>query len=232
MATATCQAIHFQCPIKSLNCLSLSDQWEILISPSPPQNTTTASTGLLTQLIALDDFVTCSIGYYALPKTRTRQIVRNFCKILEISGHGVPWFAITGLLLLLYLSSGEEVWFTYGLNMLVVLVMDIVVVAPMKLIFKRPRPHFNIGSIPLSVSSVDSYAFPSGHASRCVALAAYFCYMPPFNPWTHLWYIWGLLVSLSRVALGRHHILDVGAGMLAGVFIFEIIRRSGVLLGV
>lgn len=116
--------------------------------------------------------------------------------------------------------------------MLIVLVADVLIVAPVKLLFKRPRPLLNIGSIPMSVSSVDNYAFPSGHASRCVALAAYFCYMPPFNPWTHLWYIWGLLVSLSRVALCRHHVLDVVAGMGAGLVIFDVVRRSGFLQGV
>lgn len=122
--------------------------------------------------------------------------------------------------------------YEYSINMFLVLMADILIVAPVKLLFKRPRPQLNIGRIPMSVSSVDKYAFPSGHASRCVALAAYFCFMPPFNPWTHLWYIWGLLVSLSRIALGRHHVLDVGAGMVAGLVIFDVVRRSGLLLGV
>ena len=169
---------------------------------------------------------------FARPKTRPQRIVRSLCKVLEISGHGVPWFCGCGLLLLLYLYVRDRTLLDYGLNMLTVLVVDILVVAPIKLLFKRPRPHLNAGSIPMSVSSVDSYAFPSGHTTRCVALAAYFCYMPPFNPWTHLWYIWGLLVSLSRVALGRHHVLDVGAGMVMGLVIFDIVRRLGLLFGV
>ena len=190
------------------------------------------ATGPLNQLLQLDEFITSSIGFYAHPKTRFQHAVSTCCKVLEISGHGVPWFVICGLLLLVYLCTGNTTAFNYGFNMFAVLIVDLLVVAPVKLFFKRPRPHLNIGGIPLSVSDVDKYAFPSGHASRCVALAAYFCYMPPFNPWTHLWYIWGLVVSLSRVALGRHHVLDVGAGMVAGLVIFDIVRRLGILLGV
>ena len=196
------------------------------------QQTATTTTGLLDQLLLFDEQITCSIGTFGHPTTRSQRVVRNVCKVLEISGHGVPWFSICGLLLVLYMYDDNRTWFDYGVNMLIVLIVDVLIVAPVKLIFKRPRPHLNIGRIPLSVSSVDNYAFPSGHASRCVALAAYFCYMPPFNPWTHLWYIWGLLVSLSRVALGRHHVLDVGVGMVAGLVIFDIVRRSGMLLGV
>jgi undecaprenyl-diphosphatase len=187
---------------------------------------------LLHTLLQLDGYLTSAIGFYAHPKTNFQRAVSSCCKVLEISGHGVPWFLLCGILLLSYLYTGNRTLFDYGLNMFVVLLVDILIVAPVKVLFKRPRPHLNIGSIPLSVSSVDNYAFPSGHASRCVALAAYFCYMPPFNPWTHLWYIWGLLVSLSRVALGRHHVLDVAAGMLAGLFIFDVVRRSGILFGV
>ena len=152
---------------------------------------------------------------------------------MEISGHGLLWFGISGLLLFVAsLNARDNYFYGHGLNIFFVLAMDLLVVAPIKMVFKRPRPHLNIGMIPLSVSRVDEYAFPSGHTSRCIALAAYFCYTPPFNPWTHLWYIWGILVSLSRVALGRHHVLDVGAGIVAGLIVFDIVRRSDLLLEV
>ena len=151
---------------------------------------------------------------------------------LELSGHGVPWFILSGILVILYYFTGNDTYFTYGANLFFILVMDILVVAPIKLLFKRPRPSVNCGKIPLSVSSVDGYAFPSGHSSRCVALAAYFCYMPPFYLRTHLWYIWALIVSLSRIVIGRHHVSDVGAGIMAGLVIFDIVRRFGLLYGV
>jgi len=188
--------------------------------------------GPLAYLLALDAQVTTAIAlYFAHPVTPLQKLVRLCCKLLEISGHGVPWFVFSFLLIGLYYLTSDPSYFNYGFSMLLILIIDVVTVAPIKLIFKRPRPALNIGEIPLSISKVDQFAFPSGHASRCIALAAYFCYMPPFNPWTHLWYIWGLMVSFSRITFGRHHVLDVVAGMGAGLVIFEIARWSGLLLG-
>lgn len=149
------------------------------------------------------------------------------CMCLELSGHGVLWFGLCSTLLLLYLVTSDLLYLTHGTNIFTLLITDIIVVAPIKLFFKRPRPQVNNGTIPLSMSSVDHYAFPSGHASRCVALAVYFCYIPPFRLQTHLWYIWALVVSLSRVLIGRHHVADVVAGMTAGLFIFETVRQLG-----
>ena len=180
----------------------------------------------------IDEQLTVSIGSCARPQTPSQKLLKVCCMCLELSGHGVPWFALSGLLLLLSTYMGDQLLLSYGLNLLAILVVDIIVVAPIKILFKRPRPAVNVGPIPMSMSSVDCYAFPSGHASRCVALAALFCYIPPFYLRTHLWYIWAILVSLSRIVIGRHHILDVGAGILAGLVIFDLVRRFGLLMGV
>lgn len=180
----------------------------------------------------IDEQLTTLLATCARPRTSTQHFFKACCMCLELSGHGVPWFTLTALLLGLHIYTGEEFYYNYGFNLLAILLIDILVVAPIKLLIKRPRPALNCGPIPLSVTSVDSYAFPSGHASRSVALAALFCYLPPFHLHTHLWYVWAIAVSLSRVALGRHHILDIGAGILAGLFIFDLVRRFGLLFGV
>lgn len=165
----------------------------------------------------------------ARPQTPLTHWLKNVCLWLELSGHGVLWFSLCGVLLLLHYLTSEPLYLTHTINMFTLLVTDIIVVVPIKLFFKRPRPAINQGTIPLSVSSVDCYAFPSGHASRCVALAIYFCYMPPFRLQTHLWYIWALVVSLSRVLIGRHHVADVIIGVAAGLFIFETVRKLGLI---
>ena len=165
----------------------------------------------------------------ARPQTQVMRWLKTVCVCLELSGHGVLWFALCGVLFILHLMTSDPHYLAHSTNMLSLLVMDIVVVAPVKLFFRRPCPPANRGSIFLSVSSVDHYAFPSGHASRCVALAVYFCYTPPFRLQTHLWYLWALLVSLSRILIGRHHVTDVVAGVAAGLFVFEIVRQFGFL---
>lgn len=173
----------------------------------------------------VDEHVTQTVAVCAHPRTPLQRVLRLACKTLELSGHGVPWFVLCGILFAAYALTGDLLIWTYSLNLLALLVADITLVAPLKIYFKRPRPRMNNEDIPMSVSSVDCYSFPSGHASRCVALAAYFCYMPPFYMWTYLWFVWATVLSLSRVLLGRHHLSDVIAGVLAGIIVFDLVRR-------
>ena len=187
--------------------------------------------GLVETLLVLDNAITEWLGVCAYPQFPWQNAVKSCCLCLELLGHGLLWYGVCGLLLLLYLLNSEPWYLHYAINLFLVLTMDVVLVAPLKLAFRRPRPRLNTGTIPMSVSSVDKYAFPSGHASRCVALAAYFCYMSSF-PWTaHLCYTWALVVSLSRVLIGRHHLADVLAGILAGLLIFQLVCWSGLLQG-
>ncbi|XP_011404296.1 PREDICTED: phospholipid phosphatase 6-like [Amphimedon queenslandica] len=183
---------------------------------------------LLEGLLSLDAYLTRRLALCASSNSSLHQkILRYLCYALELSGHGVPWFSLCGLLAILYIPTGSHVLFSYLVHLLFLLVADIIVVAPIKLYFQRPRPSFNKGSIPLSISSVDQYAFPSGHTSRCVALAALFCYMSPFiRLWSGLTILWAVSVSFSRIVIGRHHIFDVIAGAMAGVVVFELTKFS------
>ena len=184
---------------------------------------------MLELLLALDNAMTEWLGVCAWPRVPWQRAVKLCCMSLELSGHGLIWYGLCGLLLLLYLLTSEPFYCHHAINIFLVLTADVLLVAPVKLAVQRPRPRLNTGNIPMSVSSVDKYAFPSGHASRCVALAAYFCY---YIHWTtHLWYVWALVVSLSRILIGRHHISDVLAGIVAGLFIFETVHMFGILLG-
>jgi len=74
---------------------------------------------------------------------------------------------------------------------------------------------------------VDKFSFPSGHATRCWALASAMVWLAengrgespalPQGPLVVPFiYAWGLAVSLSRIALGRHFVSDVLAGALVG----------------
>jgi membrane-associated phospholipid phosphatase len=73
--------------------------------------------------------------------------------------------------------------------------------------------------------SVDNFSFPSGHTSRA-AMTAYFMHdvleLTSFYSYVPIW-IWALMVSISRVMLGRHHISDVAAGFVVGLIQYLII---------
>ena len=144
------------------------------------------------------------------------RVLYYLCLFCELSGHGVLWFG--GVALAILLAPAEKPRLL-SLYMLLLLVLDVVLVAPVKVAFKRPRPAVNRGKeIMFSVSTVDSYAFPSGHASRAVAVAIFVI------PWlSHtaslLVFLWASCVCWTRILLGRHHPSDVAAGVLAGCIV-------------
>jgi len=133
-------------------------------------------------------------------------------KSLEISCHGIPWLmlAIAGI----YVTSLKEA----SVNLLIGLVLDIVIVAVLKAFTRRRRPAYDVDDQVATVKMVDKFSFPSGHATRATMLALLFTFLSPLP--LLLWlpfFAWALSVAVSRVLLGRHHILDVVAGVVIGV---------------
>lgn len=96
--------------------------------------------------------------------------------------------------------------------------MDLIVIVILKVSFRRSRPKHNEMDMFATVS-VDLYSFPSGHASRAGMLACLFMlkYITSLK-WNIALLIWSMIVTLSRVALGRHHLIDVVCGYLVGMF--------------
>jgi len=139
------------------------------------------------------------------------QNYRHHYKFLEISCHGVPWLAFT--IFGLYTFDRPEL-FT---NLLVALLLDIVVVAVTKAFTRRRRPAYNVDDMFMSMS-VDKFSFPSGHATRAILTAVFFIKLYPLSGIFFLPLVgWSLAVCVSRVLLGRHHILDVIGGITIGL---------------
>merc|ERR1711936_128480 len=137
--------------------------------------------------------------------------LRGHLKSLEISCHGIPWLfvAIAGLY-----TSGSA----FFLNLLLALVLDIVVVAIIKAFTRRRRPAYNVDDQFATVKMVDKFSFPSGHATRAVMVGTVLCVVQPVHVVLRLpVLVWSVSVSVSRVLLGRHHVLDVLAGAVIGV---------------
>lgn len=136
---------------------------------------------------------------------------RSHLKSLEISCHGIPWLFISTAGLY---SFGRPFFF----NLLLALLLDIAVVAIIKAFTRRRRPSYNVDDQYATVKLVDKFSFPSGHSTRAVMLAALLTLVAPINfiLWLPL-VAWAGAVCVSRVLLGRHHILDVVAGVLIGL---------------
>lgn len=104
------------------------------------------------------------------------------------------------------------------------LLLDVIFVALIKAYVRRRRPAANKNDA-IGEFGPDKFSFPSGHASRAVFVAYFFINLQPLS-W--IFYppllAWATSICLSRVLMQRHHLLDVAAGVLLGLF-------EGCLLG-
>ncbi|XP_057289762.1 polyisoprenoid diphosphate/phosphate phosphohydrolase PLPP6-like [Hydractinia symbiolongicarpus] len=87
----------------------------------------------------------------------------------------------------------------------------------LKLVFQRPRPIYNENDMPLSASKVDDFSFPSGHTTRAFMVMFLYVMHRISNIERIFWISWAVLLGLSRVVLGRHHLSDVVAGVFIGL---------------
>ncbi|KAK3610882.1 hypothetical protein CHS0354_009749 [Potamilus streckersoni] len=146
--------------------------------------------------------------------------LRPLMKILEISCHGIPWL-LGNLALLLSVHRTEHIEIL--VNLLTALILDLIIIAIVKLLFRRQRPVHNQMDMFATVS-IDNYSFPSGHASRAAMLVCFFLFHVTDNAYHRILVIlWSLVVSSSRVFLGRHHVLDVTCGFALGIIEYLLV---------
>ncbi|XP_055962862.1 polyisoprenoid diphosphate/phosphate phosphohydrolase PLPP6 [Sorex fumeus] len=145
---------------------------------------------------------------------------RPLMKLLEVSGHGVPWLLGTGYCLARSRSSaGREVL----TNLLFALLLDLLLVGLLKALVRRRRPAHNQMDMFLAVS-VDKFSFPSGHATRAALVARFVLnHLVLAVPLRVLVVLWALVLGLSRVMLGRHNVSDVAFGFLLGYMTYSIV---------
>uniref|UniRef100_A0A8C0IVV9 Polyisoprenoid diphosphate/phosphate phosphohydrolase PLPP6 n=1 Tax=Chelonoidis abingdonii TaxID=106734 RepID=A0A8C0IVV9_CHEAB len=146
---------------------------------------------------------------------------RPLLRLLEVSGHGVPWLA--GTLYGLGRSespAGREVL----LNLLFALVLDLVLVAMVKGLVRRRRPTHNKMDMFVTIS-VDKYSFPSGHATRAAMVCRFVLHhLVLAIPLRVLMVLWAIIVGISRVMLGRHNVTDVAFGFIMGYMQYNVVK--------
>lgn len=94
-------------------------------------------------------------------------------------------------------------------------------IAAIKRAVRRERPR---EAVLLYGRGPDSFSFPSGHAARMAAIAAW---SPALvGKWGMLSWPFAALVAWSRVRLGIHYVGDVLAGAVVGSLIAAALKRS------
>ncbi|KAL6107480.1 plpp6 [Pungitius sinensis] len=174
----------------------------------------------LSSLLAIDLWMSKRLGVCACEDSAWGS-VRPLMKLIEVSGHGIPWLA--GAAYCLYKSdspAGQEVM----LNLLMGLLLDLILVGIVKASVRRRRPAHNRMDM-FATFSVDRYSFPSGHATRAAMCGRFLlAHLVLAAPLRVLVLLWAGLVGLSRVMLGRHNVTDVVFGFGMGYCQYNLVE--------
>jgi undecaprenyl-diphosphatase len=138
----------------------------------------------------------------------------RFLKVMAIflAHSGDSWFWLAGLLLVWLLRKDE--WHSVAAFLAAGILILAALVLAIKFLVRRRRPEGDWGAI---YRNTDPHSFPSGHAARAVLLAG-LCWGLGIQPLAWLLTIWAPLVSLARVSMGVHYLVDVIAGWLLGLW--------------
>ncbi|KMQ92401.1 presqualene diphosphate phosphatase, partial [Lasius niger] len=140
---------------------------------------------LLRKVLAVDAYLTDKF-VKLIEKFLPLKQLKVHCTLLEVSCHGIPWLAIS--LILIWVLNSKSLC-QMQVNLLIGLLLDIISVAVIKAIIRRRRPTSN--DDPFAIGP-DKYSFPSGHASRAAFIVYFFfhlwsislIYAPPLLAWS------------------------------------------------
>ncbi len=111
------------------------------------------------------------------------------------------------------------------LSFVAALILDLIVVGIVKGIVRRQRPSHNRMDM-FATISVDKFSFPSGHTTRAAMVAFFIVTHFPLSQFLVIAvYTWMVTVGLSRILLGRHHIIDVLCGTVIGVLQYYFMEK-------
>ncbi|XP_062261216.1 polyisoprenoid diphosphate/phosphate phosphohydrolase PLPP6-like [Platichthys flesus] len=148
--------------------------------------------------------------------------IRPLVRLLEFSGHVVPWLIGTLYTLLRGETAAEQ---EIMLNLALALLLDLLLVRVVKTLVRRRRPAQNRSDF-LSTFFVERYSFPSGHATRAAMCARFFLAQLVDTASMRVLVVgWAFLVSLSRLLLARHYVTDVGFGLAMGYCQYSLVER-------
>ncbi|XP_056149700.1 polyisoprenoid diphosphate/phosphate phosphohydrolase PLPP6-like [Lampris incognitus] len=172
-------------------------------------------------LLAIDLWLSKRLGMCANEESAWGSI-RPLVRLVELSGHAMPWFIGT----LYSLLCGETVMEQeIMLNLALALLLDLLLVRVVKTLVRRRRPAQNRSDI-LSTYFIERYSFPSGHATRAAMCARFLLAQLVDTASMRVLVLgWAVLVSLSRLLLARHYVTDVAFGLAMGYCQYSLVER-------
>jgi len=129
---------------------------------------------------------------------------------------GDSWFWLAALFVMWLINRSS--WHTLSAFFAISILMLAGIVLAIKFCVRRQRPKGDWGAI---YRNMDPHSFPSGHAARAVILAG-LCWVLGIQPLAWILTIWVPLVSLARVMMGVHYLVDVIAGWIIGLLMIPV----------
>jgi membrane-associated phospholipid phosphatase len=159
---------------------------------------------------------------------RTNALVASVAQ--GASRYGMPLIVLVYLLYLLFAFKYEGPRDAYRVSLLVFLMFGFAGIGGdiLQQILNRPRPFVEYAGEINALSHAETPAFPSGHATKSVALALPFLLLIPARDYWHkgvkaLLAIVAFGVCYSRVVLGAHYVSDVLAGVGMALMCFPFV---------
>uniref|UniRef100_G3PW92 Phosphatidic acid phosphatase type 2/haloperoxidase domain-containing protein n=1 Tax=Gasterosteus aculeatus aculeatus TaxID=481459 RepID=G3PW92_GASAC len=106
------------------------------------------------------------------------------------------------------------------------LFVDVLTVAGIQRLVKRRGPWEMTPGL-LDCVAMDIYSFPAAHASRAAMVSKFLLsHLVLAVPLRILLVLWALLVGVSRVLLGKHHLTDMVCGFALGFLHFSLMETA------
>jgi len=148
-----------------------------------------------------------------------RTLYRSSAMLAHV-GDGLVWFALGLGVLALGSPSARR----FLPQVAVAVGLTALCVTALKYGVRRPRPRGLESAQWSALRQFDLYSFPSGHAARLACIAASLCAVHPAAGIPMA--LSAIGVSLARVALAAHYLLDVLVGLLVGGLVARLVTLA------
>ncbi|KAE9555883.1 hypothetical protein FO519_000863 [Halicephalobus sp. NKZ332] len=156
--------------------------------------------------------------YVFFPEAVNSTFVRILFLLVEWTAHGIPWLLMSGFGTLYSLNKNQPLNNQWKWAVLLFgILIDLAAVGLIKITFRRARPPYNADDQIYEAPIADKFSFPSGHSSRAAMLMILGLYLLG-SQYRYQLMIFPLFLGFTRIAMGRHYLFDVLAGLILGIF--------------